>query len=720
MSLVPVILTNFTSGELSPRLSGRVDVAKYFNGCQTLENFLVHPHGGITRRSGMRFVASAASHDSRSVLVPFEDAQGQAWVLEFGATAQSAALGQGVLRFFYDGGRVLTEGGGVLELATPYTAERLEGLRAVQDGQELILTHALVAPQVLSRTEGGGFALAELGLAARPEAWGQGNWPELACLHEDRLVFAATQRDPYTLWFSRTSGRRDFRLCTREVPLSGWDDFEIADSSGDSRADGRAGDTFLMLSGDAFSKGSALCGDDADGELGYYRYLGGRILTAASGSLRATFRDAPSTSAEIESVRDADGALNSAFWEQFTIGQRINADPGSDPLDDDAVEITLSAQQGGRICFLAPRDKLWIGATSGEWTVSGGSLGAPVTPGGVKAERQGTSGAAHFAACPAGPATLFVQRSGKKVREMAYRFESDAYSSRDLTLLSAHVAGPGITQLAFVQEPDPVLFCVRTDGVLVAMTYLPEQDVCAFSRILTDGAVEAVCAVSSDANGRDELWLVVRRNVPGPGGSGGEPLTRRFIETLDPAFSEDAESAAEAFFLDAGLSYRGEPVDEVAGLEHLAGRRVQVLADGAVLPECTVAPDGSIRLGRAASVVHAGLAYASVLRPMRLEYAGARGSSQTRTKRIIEVTLRLHRSLGGKVGPDGAREGARLEPLLYRTSADAMDGPPALFTGDKAVRFPQGWTPDGVLTVVQDQPLPMTVLLVAPTLAVNE
>lgn len=261
-----------------------------------------------------------------------------------------------------------------------------------------------------------------------------------------------------------------------------------------------------------------------------------------------------------------------------------------------------------------------------------------------------------------------------------------------------------------------MLFCVRADGLLVAMTYLPEQDVCAFARILTDGVVEAVAAVPSDASGRDELWLVVRRSVPDPENPGGEPLTRRFIETLDPAFSEDAQSAAEAFFLDAGLSYDGEPVSQLTGLGHLAGRRVQVLADGAVLPERVVAPDGSIQLERAASVVHAGLAYTSVLTPMRLEFAGARGSAQTRTKRITEVSLRLHRSLGGKVGPDRTR----LEPLLYRTSADPMDGPPALFSGDKAVRFPQGWAPDGVLCVVQDQPLPLTVLLVAPTLAINE
>ena len=722
MSLVPMILTNFTSGELSPRLSGRVDVAKYFNGCQTLENFLVHPHGGITRRSGMRYVADAVSHAVPSVLLPFEDAQGQAWVLEFAESSegQGQGQGQGVVRFFYDGGRVLDAGNEILQLATPYAAEHLKELRVVQDRQELILTHPLVAPQVLSRTLGGGFALAELALTETPAAWGAGNWPGLCCLHEDRLVFAATKGEPFTLWFSRTSGHRDFRLCTREVPLSGWDDFEIADGSGDSRADGRAGDTFLLLSGDTFSQGSALCGDvyDAGGAASprYYRYAGQRIITAQSGSLRATFRDQPGTTAEIESVRDAGGALNAGFWEEFAVGERIIADPGSDPLDDDGLEITLSAQQGGRICFLAPRDKLWIGATCGEWTVSGSGLGAPVTPGGVKADRQGTSGAAQVSACPAGHATLFVQRSGRKVREMAYRFESDACTSRDLTLLSAHVAEPGLTQLAFAQEPDPVLFCVRADGVLLAMTYLPEQDVCAFSRIVTDGAVEAVCVVPNDAQGRDELWLVVRRNVPGPGGSGGEPLTRRFIETLDPAFSEDAQSASEAFFLDAGLSYAGAPVTELTGLAHLAGRSVQVLADGAVLPERTVSPEGAITLPRAASQVHAGLGYTSVLRPMRLEFSGARGSSQTRTKRITEVSVRLYRSLGGKVGPDAGH----LEPLLYRTSADRMGGPPALFSGDKAVRFPQGWGTDGVLTVVQDQPLPMTVLLVAPTLAINE
>ncbi|HWR04374.1 MAG TPA: hypothetical protein VN419_10190, partial [Humidesulfovibrio sp.] len=489
--------------------------------------------------------------------------------------------------------------------------------------------------------------------------------------------------------------------------------FEITDTNGDTLSDGRPGDTVLLLAGDTFAKDTALSGVMADGTLCYYRYIGGRSVKAStSSSLRMTLAASPASASEIESVRDAAGVLRSAFWEMFAIGDRIVAEPGDDPLDDDAVEITLSAQRGGRICFLAPRDKLWIGATSGEWTVSGSSLNTPVTPGGVKANREGTFGAADVPPCQAGPAILYVQRSGKKVREMAYRLDSDSYTSRDVTLLAAHLGEQGITQLAYAQEPDPMLYCVRADGVLLAMTYLPEQDVCAFARVITDGQVEAACAVFSQSANRDELWLVVRRAAV----VDGVEMERRFIETLEPGFPEAALNTGGAFFVDAGVSYAGPTVTELSGLAHLAGRRVQILADGAVQPEQIVSPDGSIRLERAAGEVHAGLGYASALRPMRLEFAGTRGSAQTRTKRITEVGLRLYRTLGGKVGPDLTR----LEPLLYRSSADSMDGPPALFTGDKSVRFPQGWSTEGVLTLVQDQPLPMTVLLLAPTLALNE
>ena len=56
MARVSIIKTNWTAGELSKALFGRVDIAKYQNGAEILENFIVQPHGGITRRPGTKFV----------------------------------------------------------------------------------------------------------------------------------------------------------------------------------------------------------------------------------------------------------------------------------------------------------------------------------------------------------------------------------------------------------------------------------------------------------------------------------------------------------------------------------------------------------------------------------------------------------------------------------------------------------------------------------------
>jgi hypothetical protein len=98
MARVSTIVTNFQAGELSPRLEGRIDLQKYNSGAQKLENMLVFPQGGITRRPGTKYAGS--SKDGGKVrLVPFEYSDEQAYVLEFGAN---------YIRYFKDGG-ILTE-----------------------------------------------------------------------------------------------------------------------------------------------------------------------------------------------------------------------------------------------------------------------------------------------------------------------------------------------------------------------------------------------------------------------------------------------------------------------------------------------------------------------------------------------------------------------------------------------------------------------------------
>ena len=98
MSRVTQIKTNWTAGELAKDLFGRVDITKYANGAETLENFIVQPHGGITRRPGTRFVKEVKTSSAKTRLVPFEFSTTQAYCIEFGNL---------YVRFYKDNGAIL-------------------------------------------------------------------------------------------------------------------------------------------------------------------------------------------------------------------------------------------------------------------------------------------------------------------------------------------------------------------------------------------------------------------------------------------------------------------------------------------------------------------------------------------------------------------------------------------------------------------------------------
>jgi len=92
------ILTNFTAGEFSSRLEGRVDLAKYRNACKTLLNMLIHPHGGASNRPGTYFVAEAKYSDKKCRLIRFEFSVLQAYIIE---------IGHLYMRFYMNHGQIL-------------------------------------------------------------------------------------------------------------------------------------------------------------------------------------------------------------------------------------------------------------------------------------------------------------------------------------------------------------------------------------------------------------------------------------------------------------------------------------------------------------------------------------------------------------------------------------------------------------------------------------
>lgn len=142
MARVAVQLTNFTGGELSPRLDGRNDLQKYATGCKTLENMIIFPHGSAARRSGTQFVAEVKDSTKETRLIPFEFSTTQTYILEFGNQ---------YIRFFKDNGQILSSGS-PYEISSPYLEAELFDIKFAQSADVMYLTHPNHPTKKLSRT----------------------------------------------------------------------------------------------------------------------------------------------------------------------------------------------------------------------------------------------------------------------------------------------------------------------------------------------------------------------------------------------------------------------------------------------------------------------------------------------------------------------------------------------------------------------------------------
>ena len=152
MGKVTVIQASFTAGRISPRLYGRVDLAKYQSGLAECRNMVLMPHGGVTRRSGTIFVREVKDSAKSVRLIPFEFSTSQAYVLEFGHQ---------YMRVYKDGGVVMA-GAAPYEIATPYTEADCSTLKWTQNADTLFLVCPGHPPRVLTRTGHAAWTLSAL------------------------------------------------------------------------------------------------------------------------------------------------------------------------------------------------------------------------------------------------------------------------------------------------------------------------------------------------------------------------------------------------------------------------------------------------------------------------------------------------------------------------------------------------------------------------------
>ena len=674
MARVAVQLTNFTGGELSPRLDGRNDLAKYPTGCKTLENMIIYPHGSAARRSGTQYVAEVKDSTKETRLIPFEFSTTQTYILEFGDQ---------YIRFYKDNGQILS-GGVAYEISSPYLEAELFDIKFAQSADVMYLCHPNHAVRKLSRTGHTAWTLTEVDFQNGP--------------FMDHNISTTTLTASHTT--VGTSGNLTLSSTTGVNNDQGWLSTDVGRlvhfKDGHYKITAYTSSTVVVaISVVAPSSASA----STDFALGSFSDTTGHPSCVTFFEQRLVFA---ATLSQPQTL----------FFSKSGDYENMDDNYHGTVADDDAIIYTIASNQVNAIRFMTATRTLIIGTAGGEFAVSGGGTDIAITPTNILIKKQSNNGAANVDALAVGNATLFLQRAKRKLRELAYNFDVDGYIAPDLTILAEHISEGGFKQLSYQQEPNQVIWCVRNDGQLIGLTYQREQQVVAWHRHIFGGSFgsgnaicESVATIPTD-DSEYQTWVIVKRTIDG--------TTKRYIEYIHN-LNFDQTDDTTFNFLDSQLSYDGSPATTISGLSHLEGQTVSVLADGATHPDATVT-SGEITLSRSASKVKVGLAFTSLLQTMRIDAGSQNGTSQSKTKRIYEITLRLYETLGVEVGPDLNN----MERIPFRSSADLMDSSVAVFTGDKEIEFRGNYETDGFIFVRQNQPLPLTILSLYPKLQTND
>lgn len=382
--------------------------------------------------------------------------------------------------------------------------------------------------------------------------------------------------------------------------------------------------------------------------------------------------------------------LPQTLWMTKT-GAESNLDYSIPIKDDDAISVKMAAREASIIRHIVPIGELLILTDSGEWVVSS-TDGGPITPYSISLRPQSYIGANLVQPAVVGTSAVYAAARGGHVRAAGYDFDVNSYVSIDMSLRASHLFDyKQIVDLAYAKGPVPVIWAVSSDGTLLGMTYVPEQQVYAWHQHSTvNGAFESICVVGEGND--DILYAVVKRTI--------DETEVRYVERMASRYFQNLE---DYFGVDCGLTYSGAATDTITGLDHLEGETVAILADGAVMAPRAVS-GGEITLDADAELVHVGLAVTSQFETLPLS-AELEAYAQATMKNVNNVTLRVSRSGAFKAGVDADH----LYEAKIRTD-EAYGSPPDLQTGEFNVAISGSWQDNGSVLVRSTNPTPLTVV----------
>jgi hypothetical protein len=622
--------TNFTAGELDPRMLGRTDLNSYGNGAAKLRNVIVETTGGVRRRPGMALVATAGGPGR---LVALETGPNESYLLAFSDFQ---------IDVYRDGVKLTT-------VVTPWEQAQISQIVWAQKGKSLLVTHPDVPPQQLTRESDTVWTIAQWQFAESApqittEPFGRFADPDVE-MQASATTGTVTLTTSAPFFVAEHLGGI-VRLNRKQVELTNIQSATQA-----------IGLVLQDLDNTSPTKDwDELAFSDARGWPVAVSFHQDRMVIGGS-------RDQPN-----------------ALWLSKT-GDHFNFDLGTG-LADEAIAFRLAADDDPAIRNMLPSRQLQVFTSVSEWVVSG----EPLTPDNIQVQQQSRVGSPRDRQVPprdVDGATLFAARSGREIREFIFVDTAQAYQSGDLALLARHLVQDPVDQV--FDQSRRLFLIVMTDGSLASIAIYRNADIAAWSLQETDGRVLSAAVVGSQT-----MLLIERANGV-------------FIEQLSDQFMVDS----------AVLLSEPEPTLVWAGLDHLEGQTVALIADG-VVTEQQIVNGGQVTLARPVRELIVGLPFRHTIEPLPAALASV---GQDAVYRPVRITLRLFETQSLRIDTgDGLRE-----LPLTAVGGGPQDRDPSPFTGDYALRA-LGWrrgAAQPAWRIEQDTPLPCALLSATTEVKVN-
>jgi hypothetical protein len=746
---VKTLLRSFAGGVITPEMFGRLDLVKFQTGLALARNFWTLPHGPVQNRPGTEYVLEVKDSTRKTRVIRFEFSTEQAYALEFGhlymrvhtagatlldspgaITAATNAnpgvftrVGHGFTsgrwvyfagaggmtevngRFFkvvaidpdtfslqaLDGTTIDTSAWGtytsggtvsrVFEIATPYVEADLFDLHYTQSADVMTIVHEGYAPREVRRTGPSTFTLTTIAfnpaLAAPASITATAEGPGGGSLVDEFYKATAVTAD----------GLEESLASPASLAVS--IDLTVVGNYGEVTPAAVVGaaryNIYKRLNGlfgyIGQSDGSAFKDTNITPDMGQ--------TPPESDTPFAT--DFPRAVDYYEQRRCFGGtALKPQNFLSTRSATESNVTYSIPTRDDDRIAFRIAAKKAQTIRHIVGLNDLLLLTSGGVWKVTPQNSDV-LTPTTAAPKLQSYDGASNVQPMVTGNSVLYAAARGGRLRDVQYDNVTQAgYKSADLSVMAPHLFdGYTITDMAYRQAPHSMLFATRSDGCMLGLTYMPDQQVIAWHEHCTDGQFESLCAIPEGSE--DAVYCVVKRTVDG--------RDVRYVERLH---TRRVPSLAEAFFVDCGLTYNGAQTTTIGGLWHLEGKEVAVLGDGAVRPRATVV-DGQITLEFPASIVQVGIPIVADMQtlPLALELpAGGQGSPRN----VNEVHMRVDESSGVFAGPNFDT----LTEYKQRTT-EPYGSPPNLVSDFIDIIVEPEWNDGGQLCVRQSDPLPLTI-----------